>query len=45
MIKCIKNDGFAQVKGNEDKIIKELLNNKYYDRNNKIEKNHCCGGV
>lgn len=31
MIKCIKNDGFAQVKGNEDKIIKELLNNKYYD--------------
>lgn len=31
MIKCIKNDGFAQVKGNEDKIIKALLNNEYYD--------------
>lgn len=31
MIKCIKNDGLAQVKGNEDKIIKALLNNEYYD--------------
>lgn len=31
MIKCIKNDGFAQIRGNEDKIIKELLNNEYYD--------------
>lgn len=31
MIKCIKNNGFAQVKGNEDKIIKALLNNNYYD--------------
>ena len=31
MIKCIKNDGFAQVKGNEDKIIEALLNNDYYD--------------
>lgn len=31
MIKCIKNNGFAQIKGNEDKIIKELLNNEYYD--------------
>lgn len=31
MIKCIKNDGFAQVKGNEDKIVKALLNNEYYD--------------
>lgn len=31
MIKCIKNNGFAQIRGNEDKIIKELLNNEYYD--------------
>lgn len=31
MIKCIKNDGFTQVKGNEDKIIEALLNNNYYD--------------
>lgn len=31
MIKCIKNDGLARVKGNEDKIIKALLNNEYYD--------------
>lgn len=31
MIKCIKNNGFTQVRGNEDKIIKALLNNKYYD--------------
>lgn len=31
MIKCIKNNGLAQVKGNEDKIIKALLNNEYYD--------------
>ena len=32
MIKCIKNDGFVQVKGNEDKIVKALLNNEYYDK-------------
>lgn len=31
MIKYIKNNGFAQVRGNEDKIIKALLNNEYYD--------------
>lgn len=31
MIKCIKNNGLARVKGNEDKIIKALLNNEYYD--------------
>lgn len=31
MIKCIKNNGFARVRGNEDKIIKALLNNEYYD--------------
>lgn len=31
MIKCIKNDGFTQVKGNEDKIIEAVLNNDYYD--------------
>ncbi len=31
MIKCIKKDGFIQVKGNEDKIIEALLNNDYYD--------------
>lgn len=31
MMKCIKEDGFTQVKGNEDKIIEALLNNDYYD--------------
>lgn len=31
MIKCTKNNGFTQVKGNEDKIIKTLLNDEYYD--------------
>ena len=41
MIKCIKNDGLAQVKGNEDKIIKALLNNKYYDKWEVSEAENC----